>query len=1171
MKIKRNRTCGRAPACAALLAAVMLMFGVAGLRAQQVTGRILGNVLDASGSAVPNAQITITNQETGVVRNTVSTSDGLYADPQVPPGIYTVGVQAQGFRPAEIKDVLVTVGSDSRADLKIAVGSVTQEVTVTEAAPQVDTTSSSIGGTVDEQKVSDLPLNGRNWADLTLMQAGVSQLRNGGQIGGAAGNVYSVNGADVRSNTYLLDGAIMNNLFVANNGSILGSSLGVDGIKEYKVVTSGFSAEYGLLMGSQQILVSKGGTNAWHGDAYDYLRNSVMDAAQYFENRDTTNLLGFGTDKSFVYPNKRLPPFIRNNFGGAFGGPIKKDKTFFHAVFEGLRQRLGATVTTTTLPAGCFTAASTASSYTPLGTAANPFTTPAQVNACAKSASLPPGITLPFVETAAVQAEQSVFPYPNIVNNPAFNYSFRWITPSMENYGQLRVDQNFSAKDTAFFRYTHDDADQTQNLSYQQILNAQHSAFQYITVSENHIFTPTLLNTLRASFSRTQLIIDDKLNAAIGVTAPPLIEVGNGPWGGASPGGGVTGFAGVGNRSPFPGNLQNIITGSDDIFWSKGKHAFKFGVLYNHFQDTLNDINFATGSVGHGNIGAFLTGNYNLISFVTADTNQNKSFIYNTLGFYGQDDWRVLPRVTLNLGLRYEFYTSMPHTISTQETWSTPDPLTAAPPNFAIRTPAVSTNPSLHNFSPRIGFAWDIFGNGKTSLRGSAGIFYNVGLLGGFLTNVTWEQPPTEKGIIISNANPTPCLKLVFPMDLMLTATPLTTPCPTGNALFSFRSAQYYAEQPTMGEWNASIQQQLPWGMALGVSYAGSKGWHLQRIEEGNPTIPAGLDSRGLPYYCNPADGTPGPPTFAHPCGSSFVPQRPNTLLGPYYIQGQDANSWYNAAMVTLTKRLSHGLQFQANFTFEHQIDDGQNAQGTDNTQQMSVLPQYKNIDKGTSIYNIPTNFRFNAIYHFPGLKSNNILAKFAQGWWTAGILAVQSGGPFDIYVGVNRSLQAASKGIVDRPSFNSSYDPKTFITGNINRWYDATMLDVPPAGTLGNTPVNLGRGPNFRNLDFSMNKDTHIPKLGESGMVQFRLEVFNIFNHPNFNVPTGGGPSGGPVSALVSLANGSTLPCGGQAGAAVTCPGGGSGTFTLNANAQRITSTVTSSRQMQLSLKLIF
>ena len=273
-----------------------------------------------------------------------------------------------------------------------------------------------------------------------------------------------------------------------------------------------------------------------------------------------------------------------------------------------------------------------------------------------------------------------------------------------------------------------------------------------------------------------------------------------------------------------------------------------------------------------------------------------------------------------------------------------------------------------------------------------------------------------------------------------------------------------------MGEWSASIEQQLPWGMALSVAYAGSKGWHLQRIEEGNPTIPAGMTSNGLPYYCNPVDGTPGPPTAAHPCATSFTPTRPNSLLGAYYYQAEDAQAWYEAALVTLTKRLSNGLQFQANYTFEHQIDTGETALASDNTEHMSVLPDYDNIDKGTSTYSIPQNFRFNAIYHIPGPKSQNFLAKFAQGWWTAGILSVQSRDYFNIYVGVERSLAAASKGLEDRPNFDPSYNPSTFIIGNPNQWFNQSMLDVPPTGTIGNTPVNLGRGPNLRNLDFSMN-----------------------------------------------------------------------------------------------------
>ena len=1144
----------RARAFVFVIVAVLLI-GSFTLQAQQVTGRLLGSVVDSSGAAVPNAAITITNQDTGVVRNTVSTSDGLYNDPQVPPGKYTVEAQAQGFSPAQVKGVVVTVGSDTRIDLKLVVGSVNQTVTVTEAVPQVNTTSSAIGGTVDEQKVADLPLNGRNWSDLTLMQAGVSQLHTATTFGGSGvGSYYSSNGSDLRSNMYLLDGAIMQNFFAQNNSSIIGTSLGVDGIKEYKVITNMFSAEYGLLTGSQTTIVSKSGTNAWHGDVYDYLRNSALDASEFFDVRNPAN-----RSQSAVYPGKRNPPFRRNNFGASFGGPIKKDKTFFYAVYEGLRQQWGQTIADNSIPKACFFSPGAGGGPDVLNAQVpavidngpnNPLYSASLPGACAKvvttgpaGAQVPNG---PWTVNAAALTLASVFPVPNITGE-SFNYSFPFIQPSSENYGQMRLDQNFSAKDSAFFRYTHDDADQTSPTTYAGNVNLLHSSSQFITASENHILTPTLLNTFRTSFSRTQVEFYFAPSPA-GGGAPRLDLYFPFP-NSITPGSGITGLS-MSNPAPPPGNIQNIVTGSDDIFWSKGKHAFKFGVLYNHFQSNANTDLFAGGIATFTSLPAFLNGNYSAMTFITANSNQSASFIYHTIGVYAQDDFRVLPRVTLNLGLRYEPDTAA-RFANGQQIYNILNVTTATPP-FGTPVSTVTTNPSLHNFSPRFGLAWDVRGNGKTAVRLGAGMYYTVGLWGGLLYNSVVENPPRSNGITINNTSPVPSVPLQVPVDPMANAPGAVSP-------LAPRIVHYHAQQPTNAQWNLTIDQQLPWGMALSVGYVGSRGWHLWSIREANPVIPAGV-ANGIPYYCNPTDGTPGPPTFAHPCSVGLT-ARPNPLLGVVNDEEPSGQSWFNSAQVVLTKRLGNGLQFQSSYTYERMIDNGIGQSSGDATFN-GQIPQRQDLDKAVSNYNVPNNWRFNAIYHIPNLKSENFAAKLEHGWWAATIISVQAGQPFDLTAGVVRSLAPAAVGYSDRPSLDPSFNYSKLITGNPNQWFNPTMFDLQPAGTYGNAPRDLITGPNLRNVDFSLDKDTHLPWLGEAGILQFRAEVFNIMNHPNFGIPN---------LSLFSLSSAGAVPCGGQAGTTVTCPGAAPATITVNPNAGKILTTVTHSREIQFSLKVIF
>lgn len=549
----------------------ILLFGPVSLHAQQSTGTILGTVLDSSGAAVPGAQITITNQDTGTVRNVVSTADGLYNVPQVAAGNYTIEATAQGFGPAEVKDVTVIVATDTRVDLKLQVGSVSQTVTVSEAsAPLIDTTTSSVGGTVDEQRVADLPLNGRNWTDLTLLQPGIALVQITAMSGNAVlagynGTVFISNGATDRSNQYSLDGASMVNFAGLNNSSMSNTSLGVDGIKEYKVITSMFSAEYGLRMGSQTTIVSKGGTNQFHGDAFEYLRNSSLDARNYFDALDTTNSNGFGTNKSLPYPGKRIPPFRRNNFGGSFGGPIKKDKTFFQVGYEGIQQawagNAGLPITLTTLPKACFVdQTGTLQAKVPAKiTNSNPYGT--CVTGTVNSAAVPSvfsvdPLTLPFAD---------LYPQPNVTGNPSFNYTFAYVQPTTEHWGQARLDQTISASDNAFFRYTHDDADSVSSASFPGFVTDRHSGSQFLTAAENHVFTPSLLNSARFSYSRT-LVSTEPTDVAPATVSPNLQLVVNTPIGnvigGATPGGGPTA---IGTGATFSIAGQNIYSWSDDV------------------------------------------------------------------------------------------------------------------------------------------------------------------------------------------------------------------------------------------------------------------------------------------------------------------------------------------------------------------------------------------------------------------------------------------------------------------------------------------------------------------------------------------------------------------------------------------------------------------------------
>ena len=329
--------------------AILFLTAISAL-AQNPTGTVLGVVKDATGGAVAGASVTVTNADTNLIRTGTTTDDGSYRFPALPVGRYSVRITKEGFQAEERTGITLNVAQEAAIDVTLQVGSTGQTITVSGEAPVVNTTSSSLGDVVNDARISDLPLNGRDYVDLTLMQAGItqSQLTQVGTIQalGVTGVTYTTNGAPLHSNLTTLDGAILSTVDGLNATSVLGTTLGVDGVKEYKVVTSTYPAEYGMVSGGQTQMVSKGGSNQWHGDAFEYLRNSAMDARDYFDTLDTTNFNGFGINKSLPFPGKRIPPFKRNDFGGSFGGPIKKDKTFFYGVYEGLRTSIAPPIGT---------------------------------------------------------------------------------------------------------------------------------------------------------------------------------------------------------------------------------------------------------------------------------------------------------------------------------------------------------------------------------------------------------------------------------------------------------------------------------------------------------------------------------------------------------------------------------------------------------------------------------------------------------------------------------------------------------------------------------------------------------------------------------------------------------------------------------------------------------
>ena len=1164
-----------------LISASMLM-------GQLSTGTIIGVVKDPSGAAIPDATVTVTNTSTNIARTATTGSDGSYRFDAMTPGPYSLTVTKDGFNKTTLTSLTLEVAQTLEANATLQVGSVQQEVSVSAAlAPQVNVTQSSLGGLVNDQQIADLPLNGRNFIDLALLQPGVANAV-GNSVSGTSlsrSTWYSTNGAPIRANLVTLDGAPMLNLNGGTSDAV-GATLGVDGIQEFRAITNSFGAQYGISMGSQIVIVSKGGTNQFHGDAFDYLRNDDLDAWGYFA--------------------KAQPKLVKNDFGGSFGGPIKKNNTFFYAVYEGIRQRQGVTSTVNTFPSNCNLYGPSGSAVLGLGQGSNPcstspFTYQGNSYNCATGCLTTSGSVNPLVAPYL-----QFYPLPNVGTS---QYTQNNLQPESVNYGQIRVDHTFSAKDSMFGRYTIDKSNLLTAVTYpgtayQGFGNATSGSDQYDSLAENHIISPALLNTSRVSFSRILDFVNPTCPAII--FQPQFEQVYDQPMTGGI---GVTsGVFGVGCGGTAPQTFNSdIYTLSDDIYWTKGRHAFQFGTLLNRIEDYAYDHQNIGGGLTFANNAAMLAGNY-LYNVQVPGSNYFRSSRFYTFGFYVQDDWRFNSRLTWNLGMRYEPDTT-PHD-RTGANWSF-DTMTAAAPTLKQ---TMFRNASERNFEPRIGVAWDVRGNGKTAVRAAFGVYDDVDSFGQTIYGISAGSPPTSAKASFSGT---------------LQNLPITT---AANAIIpgtmpygsSMKNAQYDIDQTRMYQWNISIQQQLTPSMAVTVAYVGSRGLHLWDNEEGNPCLPSSV-TNGIPSWTppntvapagivggNPAGSLPNPlgsgfvsvvcntvinpgtssahfltstyPAGASQPGSYIVPTRLNPLWGDSELATTNADSNYNGGQLSLTKRASHGLEAQVAYTYSRVIDDSQgqfsqaDCQGSGGLPEQVLQPERNTFDRGPACFDVPQELQISFIYHLPKTNMGGFVGReLLSGWWLGNKTDWQTGFPFSPTSSSNwRSLDEND---TTDSGFRSEYmnygvetvaPGQTGVDGTVNttvdtfipynkstvivdqkqkgvvQWYNPLMFTLNPIGQEGTVRKGVLRGPHYSAVDLSLNKDTAVPLFGEKGQLEFQIEAFNVFNHTNLAMPAYNNFTGN----LTDVGIYSEVPL---------------------STAGQITSIVGNPRQVQLSLKLIF
>ncbi len=1045
------------------------------LRAQVAGATLSGAVTDASGGAVANATVSIKNVATGIVRDVRTDSSGYYSAPNLLPGGYEVSASAKGFATAVQRGITLSVGSTPVLNFSLRVGEVSDKVEVTTAVPTVELASSTISGNVDATTVRELPLNGRDWTTLATLQAGVETVPVQQPNQGTApkgnrgyGNQMTISGTRPQQNNYRLDGISINDYSNGAPGSVAGLNLGVDAVAEFSVLTSNYSAEYGRTSGGVINAITKSGTNAIHGGIFEFLRNSALDARNFFD-------------------GATIPPFRRNQFGGFAGGPIKKDKTFVFGSYEGLRQSLTGTapvvIPSATAQQGKLCLAADCSTFTQYPIATNGVGKYLNSFWPAPAASDP--VCNPTTGACAVGG----------AGDTAIE-SVQTASTAREDFWTTRVDHHFSDKDSLFGTYLFDDAVTHSPDPLNTWVVGNLSRRQAIILEENHIFGPGLANSLRAGFSRVSAIVNSTISGinpaakdnTLGIysTHPqlaPQINVG-----------GIQGSGGGLGSDPTYHYHWNSYQLYDDAFWTHGLHSIKFGFAVERMQDNVLADLQPTGLFGFGSLQAFFSAQPQASSAqATLPGNLTERGIRETLfGGYIQDDWRIRPHLTVNLGLRYEMTTvptEVQGKLSNIRTMTSPKIFTGSP---------YFHNPTLKNFEPRIGVAWDPFGDGKTSVRGAFGFFDVVPLPAAFSLAIDQSAPFYN----FFSFSPPACSP--FPTctgDAINTSFINGTNPPLQTAFIEFNPKRNYVMI-----WSLNIQRDLSKNTSLMIGYVGNRGVHmLNREDDINSVLPT-QTSQGLVMPANPGAAPPCTEATLNVVtgGSCRVNPAFGDVRGIYW----SGDSFYDALEATVKEKIGSNFNFQASYTWGKAIDTGSATVIGDPFQTSISSPYFfcKNCRRGLSDFDIRHSFSAHLIYDLPSPKNLGSFGSTALGGWELGsIITAQSGVPFTpIIAGDVLGLGSADPWAFPNlvPGCNPiASNPKANPNGPI--YYNQQCFTLPvPLNLFGNVRRNSLIGPKLVDVDFSVYKNFPVHRISENSNVQFRAEMFNVLNHANFAPP---------------------------------------------------------------------
>lgn len=1043
---------------------------------QTFRGTILGTVTDPSGAVVAGATITVKNTATGLERTTQTSTDGSYAIPELPIGTYTVTISQAGFQTSITREVSVNVATERRVDAQLRAGQVSEKVEVSgDLLPQVDTTSAVIGGVLTSETIADIPVNGRDYTKLIYLNPGISGSPD--QISDSAGSfgTFSMNGSRGRANNFLLDGTDMNDGYrndpAINEPGVFGDPatiLPIDAVAELRVLSNG-EAEYGRNSGAIINIVTKSGTNQLHGSLLEYWRSGQLGARNYFN----------------FAPNPKNS-FLNNQFGGSLGGPIVKDKTFFYLNYEGQRES-GKQGGTSCVPfpqqvAHDLQLIGTPNSVTAALLARNPWPTP-NISSAAYNPVLPDDFTA-FDQGCPTG------------NNLATATPFKNRVDSMI----AKIDHNFTPNNLLTGRYYFGDSDQS--FPFAQLAGGLLPGFntvtptrvQLVSLSYVKVLNTSQVNEARLGWNRFAegFFPEDRSfdPSTIG------LNTGVGAYEGGLPAINVGGFSQIGATNGVPRNrVDSNWHFIDNYSWKFGRHDVKFG--YEFRRTTIMQVieNTFRGKLSFDDLTTFLTGD-------PSDGSQRQGYTRrhtyeNSHGFYVQDSFRWTPRLTVNLGLRWDYFG-----------------VVGERNNLFYRfDPAVSDtvdagqlyDKDFNNFAPRVSFAYDITGKGRTVIRGGWGVFYDAFAQDIFLGHFPWNCGFCP-GPAYTGHGPGAISRLDLATGSLSPDSPvfdLTTVTPLGE----FFGTSKNLPTPYVQNFNLNVQQALGSRAVLQVGYVGTKGTKLFRFRDINQPNQAQITAADL--ACVPVLD-PDNPVY---CPSGYGVPRVFTD-DIFYINQEEsaASSIYHSIQTSLRMNAWHGLTSQVNFVWSHAIDDASDSEDFIPNQaqpQDSTIPT--RAERGNSSFDIRRRFTWNLAYEFP--KFGGSLPKLKNGWGFDSVLSLQDGQPFHLNYFFEGDYSGAGQGF-DRPDvvgaihygslpdqfldLSSFAAPCTWGNTHNDGSGDETNC-IPGTRHFGSLGRNSLRGPAFKEWNFSIFKNTAIT---EKMNLQIRAEFFNFLNHPNFSSP---------------------------------------------------------------------